>query len=174
MKFKTLRTSETGQKFEAITKRKDEVWASCLELANELNIKQWRGDRWEAYGGMEFVYFDEGIEPDPKIWKKTPGGHQIKRSTKIGKEIHDKMKNLPVVSRQDLNMCIGDMRVLARNLKHFEVRMEKINKNSEMVANYLSEHESVETVFNILIDDPGATWALIIDKREYGAVPTLL
>ncbi|MCK5570838.1 MAG: hypothetical protein KAJ15_14045, partial [Spirochaetes bacterium] len=34
--------------------------------------------------------------------------------------------------------------------------------------------ESVETVFNILIDDPGATWALIIDKREYGALPTFL
>jgi N-acyl-D-aspartate/D-glutamate deacylase len=34
--------------------------------------------------------------------------------------------------------------------------------------------ESVETVFNILVDDPGATWALIIDKREYGALPTFL
>jgi len=58
------------------------------------------------------------------------------------------IKNIKKINELvDLNMCIGDMRVLARNLKHFEVRMEKINKNSEIVANYLSEHESVETVY---------------------------
>ncbi len=58
------------------------------------------------------------------------------------------IKNIKKINELvDLNMCIGDMRVLARNLKHFEVRMEKINKNSEIVANYLSEHESIETVY---------------------------
>jgi N-acyl-D-amino-acid deacylase len=33
---------------------------------------------------------------------------------------------------------------------------------------------SIETVFDILVDDPHATWALTIDKREYGALSVFL
>jgi N-acyl-D-aspartate/D-glutamate deacylase len=32
--------------------------------------------------------------------------------------------------------------------------------------------ESLEVVFDLLLEDPGTTWALIIDKREYGALAT--
>ena len=32
--------------------------------------------------------------------------------------------------------------------------------------------ESLEVVFDILTGDPGATWALVVDKREYGALST--
>jgi N-acyl-D-aspartate/D-glutamate deacylase len=34
--------------------------------------------------------------------------------------------------------------------------------------------ESVEVVFDILVEDPGATWALLIDKREYRSLPVFL
>jgi N-acyl-D-amino-acid deacylase len=34
--------------------------------------------------------------------------------------------------------------------------------------------ESIETVFDILLKDPGATWALIADKRELGVLETFL
>jgi N-acyl-D-amino-acid deacylase len=32
--------------------------------------------------------------------------------------------------------------------------------------------ESLEVVFDIVLEDPGATWALVVDKRESGALPT--
>jgi N-acyl-D-amino-acid deacylase len=36
-------------------------------------------------------------------------------------------------------------------------------------------HESVETLFDILVEDPDTTWALVLDKREYpGAIPVFL
>lgn len=36
-------------------------------------------------------------------------------------------------------------------------------------------HESIEALFDIIIEDPQATWALILDKREYpGALPVFL
>ncbi|NLE46738.1 MAG: amidohydrolase family protein [Chloroflexi bacterium] len=31
-----------------------------------------------------------------------------------------------------------------------------------------------EVLFDVLLDDPDATWALIVDKREYGAIPVFL
>ena len=34
--------------------------------------------------------------------------------------------------------------------------------------------ESIEVVLDVLVEDPGATWALIIDKREHGALPVFL
>jgi len=34
--------------------------------------------------------------------------------------------------------------------------------------------ESVEVVFDILVEDPETVWALIIDKREHGALPVFL
>jgi N-acyl-D-aspartate/D-glutamate deacylase len=34
--------------------------------------------------------------------------------------------------------------------------------------------EAAEVVFDVLADDPGATWALIMDKREYGALEVFL
>lgn len=60
----------------------------------------------------------------------------------------DDIKNIKKINELvDLNMCVGDMIVLNRNLKNFEARMEKINKNSEIIANYLSKHKSVERVY---------------------------
>jgi N-acyl-D-aspartate/D-glutamate deacylase len=35
-------------------------------------------------------------------------------------------------------------------------------------------HASLETLFDILVADPGATWALTVDKREFGALATFL
>jgi N-acyl-D-amino-acid deacylase len=36
-------------------------------------------------------------------------------------------------------------------------------------------HESIDTLFDILLEDPDTTWALILDKREYpGAIPVFL
>ena len=34
--------------------------------------------------------------------------------------------------------------------------------------------ESLEALFDILVADPGATWAMTIDKREYGSLATFL
>lgn len=107
MKFKTLRTSETGKKFQEIEAKMDLVSQAVKVLANELGVEKWRPDRWAAFGGMEFVYFKDEINPDPKIWKEGCGGLQPKRNTKGGKVIYEKMKSLPVVTRHELNKCIG-------------------------------------------------------------------
>jgi N-acyl-D-amino-acid deacylase len=35
-------------------------------------------------------------------------------------------------------------------------------------------HDAIEVLCDILVDDPGATWALVVDKREYGTMQHLL
>ncbi len=61
------------------------------------------------------------------------------------KEYRDELKNL--INLMNLNMAVGDIKTLTRNLKNFELRMKKINQNTLEVAKYLDKHPSVKNVY---------------------------
>lgn len=60
-------------------------------------------------------------------------------------EIARKVENFTNLIGLDMNF--NDIKVLYRNLRKFEKRMEKINKNSEIVAKFLHNHNSIEKVY---------------------------
>ena len=105
--FKTLKTSDTGKKFKNLDVNIKKAQKAQRDFSDKYNFNQWRPDRWEAFGGIE-VCVDFIKEPDPKNWKMVSHGeYKPKRSTKEGKRINQEMKELPVVSHHELNMCIG-------------------------------------------------------------------
>ena len=106
MKFKTLKTSETGKKFAVVDKNISLAIKATRKLAKEQNFKQWRGNRWGLAGGIYSVLFEE--TPDLSVWKKiAPNEYSTKRSTKKGKEMWALLNELPVVFRHELNSCIN-------------------------------------------------------------------
>ncbi|WP_372775636.1 hypothetical protein [Mangrovibacterium sp.] len=106
MKFKTLRTSETGKKFQAIVEKEEKAFEEAKSLADEIGFEKWRSDRWAAFGGIEFVYFADQT-PDPKVWRNTDAGAVPRRNTKPGKAMYERLEALTKVSKHELNMCIG-------------------------------------------------------------------
>lgn len=106
--FKTLRTSETGLKFQEIEKREEECRNAVIALSDELGFESWRPVYWSAYGGVSACIFPDGVTPDLKIWKKVNGDEYMPRlNCKDGKELNKKFEALPRVSIDELNMCIG-------------------------------------------------------------------
>jgi len=139
MKFKTLRTSETGKKFANVDAKMKECFEAAKALIDELGAKQWRGAYWVAAGGISSLFFPKGFEI-PSYYKKQDDGYSPKRSLKKGKEIHAKIKALPTVSIKELNACIG-----------FDEKMFKtIGFNTANPAYYLF---SVEEEWNCTIPD---------------------
>ncbi|MHA2289425.1 MAG: PLP-dependent transferase [Promethearchaeota archaeon] len=65
------------------------------------------------------------------LTKDHDSGHRIKEFNKI----------------INLKMNYNDMRVLTRNLKKFESRMQTINDNSFRIANFLSTHKAIKHVY---------------------------
>lgn len=106
MKFKTLRTSETGKKFESVEQRKNICFNKAKEIVEEVNADQWRGCAWTAFGGISALLFADGVQM-PEYFKKDKFGCMPKMNTTKGKELHVRIKELPTVSILDLNMCIG-------------------------------------------------------------------
>ncbi|MFX1364560.1 MAG: PLP-dependent transferase [Promethearchaeota archaeon] len=69
------------------------------------------------------------------------GGTVLTNNERIGDNIK-RLNNL-----LQLKMHINDIKTLNRNIKSFEERMVKINRNAEIIANFLNNHESVEKVY---------------------------
>ncbi len=69
------------------------------------------------------------------------GGAILTNNEKIGENIKG-LNNL-----LQLKMHINDIKTLSRNIKTFEERMAKINRNAEIVANFLNNHEFIEKVY---------------------------
>ena len=106
--FITEKTSETGKKFQAIAAKRQIVREAALQLAKKYGFQEWRSSYWSVFGGISSCSrFDE--TPDSKIWGKGAqlGEYYPKKNSKIGKTIHEEFKNLPIVSTEELNMCVG-------------------------------------------------------------------
>ena len=69
---------------------------------------------------------------------------------------HDCGKKIEAFNKLiNINMNYNDIRVLTRNIKKFERRMQIINENSYKIANFLSNHKAIKTVYYPgLEDDP--------------------
>ncbi len=108
MYFITKKDSETGQKFQGIVEKHKIVHQARFEFCNKYGFDAYRQDAWAVYGGISSCgEFKE--TPDPKIWGKGSGKGEFfpKANSKDGKIIRQEIENLPVVSRHELNMCVG-------------------------------------------------------------------
>lgn len=108
MFFKTLKTSETGNKFKALLIEVEKTNDAQKVLANKYGFKKWRAAEWPVWGGFSSCIFL--VAPDMKIWKKTKFGndeYMPRMTSKEGKVIGIEFKEMPVVERNQLNECIG-------------------------------------------------------------------
>lgn len=108
MYFKTLRTSETGKKFTAIIEKISVTNQASKEFAKKYDVKAWRPDGFAAFGGIATVMLNN--PPDKKLWKLRKGKtdeYVPNYKTNEGKIVEKELTGVPVVSRHELNMCIG-------------------------------------------------------------------
>ena len=105
MKYKTLKSSETGKKFSLIYEKSCKAHDETVALSEELNFETCRIGYWCAYGGISCVMFEE--TPDKNIWKSEKDGYTPKLNNKVGKEIAEKFNQITSVSYDELNQCIG-------------------------------------------------------------------
>ena len=105
----TAKGSNTGVKFNEISKKWDAVYEAQKALANKYGFSEWRRGYWLAYGGISSVRGLKNV--DSKIWKKAKevdaDSYTPKRSSKEGKAIYDEFRGLPTISIEELNACIG-------------------------------------------------------------------
>ncbi|MDO4782814.1 MAG: hypothetical protein Q4A09_06325 [Capnocytophaga felis] len=108
--FKTEKTSETGKKFQALLDRakaiREEINAFCKEQGGTGAYIY--SSRYAFSTGIISVKFPE--DPDPKIWKqdkKFNGYYSPRRNCKKGKNIVEKMENIPKIETEELNAIIG-------------------------------------------------------------------
>jgi len=69
------------------------------------------------------------------------GGVVLTKDHDSGKKIEDFNKLI------NINMNYNDIRVLTRNIKKFERRMQIINENGYRIANFLRNHKAIKTVY---------------------------
>ena len=72
-------------------------------------------------------------------------------------------------------MDFNDIKTLSRNIRKFEERMSKINSNSEIIANFLSNHKAVKKVYYpTLENDPNYSLSKKYLKGGSGLLSFLL
>lgn len=100
--------SETGKKFQQIEIKGGIARESIKKLSEKYGFKEWRYSRISHIGGLSSCVFE--VAPDLKIWKQSGCGHNEympRLNCKAGKEIHEEIKNLPVVGINELNNIVG-------------------------------------------------------------------
>ncbi len=108
MYFITEKESETGKKFQEVLKKKDRAFEERVEFCNKYGFSQFRKAYWSAWGGISScINFDEKV--NTKLWKTADhrGEYMPKLNSKEGKAIDKEIQELTVVSRKELNSCIG-------------------------------------------------------------------
>lgn len=105
----TKKTSATGCKFQAIFEKYDIAFSAQKALSKKYGFEEWRHAYWVIYGGISSVRKIKDL--DTKVWKKVTEvdneSYSPKKSSKLGKIIHEDFKNLPVITIEELNNCIG-------------------------------------------------------------------
>ena len=107
MYYITDKHSLTGKKIQAIENEVKKCNQKSADLAKELGADQWRPMPFPVAGGISALVLEN---PDMKIWKKvkdTPNMYTPRANTKEGKKIQLQMKELPTVSREQLNQVVG-------------------------------------------------------------------
>lgn len=110
MKFKTLRTSETGKKIQSIVDQIKACRKAILEFCDEYGIEKVYGNSFFAYGGVSGFKLAEDTKIDLKDTKKFPhaiGCVSPRLSTKGGKALQEVIKKLPKVDKGEYNNAFG-------------------------------------------------------------------
>ena len=110
MYFKTERNSETGKKFQEFADKKKLALNAQVVFAEKYGIKQWRDKGWYVGGQFYSVIFKDDVEVDLKVWKEVkglPNEYMPRLNSKKGKEIQKEIDEMPLVSKAELNSCIG-------------------------------------------------------------------
>lgn len=105
MKFKTLKTSETGKRLAALIEKKEDVEAQAQALAKEYDATRWNIGAGAVWGGISALILTD--EPDTKLWRRKHAGWYPKKNSKAGKALAKRFEALPVVDKEDLNSCVG-------------------------------------------------------------------
>ena len=108
MKFKVLKNSETGNKFEALREKSKVARKDAKDFSDKYGFTKYRGGYWCVYGGISSCLDFKEI-PNKKFWGKgaEKGEFMPKGNSKIGKSIQKEIDNLTVVTGEELNECIG-------------------------------------------------------------------
>lgn len=122
MYFKTKRTSATGKKFQTLMQKRAKVLEAQNKLSKKYGFEAYRQGYWNVWGGISScAKFKE--TPNPKNWKKgaTAGEYMPSLRSKVGKKINEDFENLPTISFQELNACVG----LSKKMGHIGFSGEK-------------------------------------------------
>lgn len=105
MKFKTLRTSETGKLLNQVVLK----MAACKRaqdlVAKILGFTRYRHRNDVAYGGISCIIFDK--PPSKQNWVKAQDGYLPRRKGKRNKHIANMIDSLPVVKASELCEAIN-------------------------------------------------------------------
>ena len=109
MYFITKKDSETGKKFQKIIDKLDVCHKDQKALADKYGFTSWRRSSWEVAGGISSVTFHKSATIDPKLWKLVKGKNEYRPrlNTKEGKALQAEFKQATVITKGELNACIG-------------------------------------------------------------------
>ena len=109
MYFITKKDSETGKKFQKIIDKLDVCHKDQKALADKYGFTSWRRSYWEVAGGISSVTFHKSATIDPKLWKLVKGKNEYspRLNTKEGKALQAEFKQATVITKGELNACIG-------------------------------------------------------------------
>lgn len=108
MYYKTKKESATGKRFQAYLIKNEECRAAIVDLAKKHGFSAWRLFDLYLNGYIASVIFDK--TPDTKLWLRVANSeneYRPSKRTKAGKLIYQEFENLPKITRDDLNNCIG-------------------------------------------------------------------
>ena len=109
MFYQTLKTSPTGQKFDALCQRIQQSRDAIEAFLAKHGTTQYVASDFLIEGDISMVVFEDTI-PDPTLWipkKGRPHEYVPNRRNKKGKAISQEIANLPKVTRKQLNQCVG-------------------------------------------------------------------
>lgn len=104
----TKKTSETGQKLEAVNQKMKEIYLAQKAMAEKYGFSQWAQESLTVAGPISVVRFPDGLF-EMSAWKKGIDKNTFapKNSHPEGKKIAQEFSQLPKVRYEDLNEAVG-------------------------------------------------------------------
>lgn len=113
--YRTLRTSETGKKFQKIERNTIEADKAISELKNKYGFDNHYSSDEYAYGNIAAVVFPAGMELDMQAWKEAKNvgynAYSPRLGNKKGKAIKKDFDAVPRAMRYDIDEIVGVQQV---------------------------------------------------------------
>ncbi len=109
--YRTLRTSATGQKLQAIQDKGVEANAAKERLREKYGWENTYASNEYIYGDISGVTFPTGTEVDMQMWKPDKSiaynAYSPRRGHKKGKAIYEEFRAVPRATRYDIDKIVG-------------------------------------------------------------------